>query len=248
MSHLLHLSPDCADAKIAEWGVHNKYHRRRIMRRLSASFRVGEPGVAGGGRRECDDAEAETAEALAPDSTQMEELQGLQGCGGEVEVVVGEDVDAGGRVGERGSAEQDEGHGQQGQEQGGTEEGRLVSYAVASQGEVSTEGGDVGPIESAAVVSGASTAPAEIEAIGGDEGARACDMSATCCLCEEDQDVSHQCDVCGSLCAHCAASHKRSHQNPSTPSQPPQIQITTVLSSLGNRPPSCTFCTQLLPP
>ena len=34
MASVLHMSADLADAAIAEWGVENKYHRKRILRRL----------------------------------------------------------------------------------------------------------------------------------------------------------------------------------------------------------------------
>ena len=39
MAALLHMPREVADSQIAEWGILNKYHRRRILRKLSAAFR-----------------------------------------------------------------------------------------------------------------------------------------------------------------------------------------------------------------
>jgi len=44
MAALLHMPGDVADSQIAEWGILNKYHRRRILRKLSAAFRPAPSG------------------------------------------------------------------------------------------------------------------------------------------------------------------------------------------------------------
>jgi hypothetical protein len=39
LANLLHMPAEMADKTIMEWGVQNKYHRRRFLRKLNSSFR-----------------------------------------------------------------------------------------------------------------------------------------------------------------------------------------------------------------
>lgn len=41
LARLLHMPSDAADALALEWGMHNKYHRKRFIRKLCKTFRAG---------------------------------------------------------------------------------------------------------------------------------------------------------------------------------------------------------------
>ena len=40
LAQLLHMPADLADKLVLEWGVQNKYHRKRFLRKLGAAFRA----------------------------------------------------------------------------------------------------------------------------------------------------------------------------------------------------------------
>ena len=216
--------------------MHNKYHRRRILRKLLASFR---PPADDGHERESEDgsvADLPQLPSLPPVAHGLQlghlsqvnvaeeaEVRATQARNPVLETLTGPSTDNG-----KGSASVSDNSGEQSSPQAENAEpehqeaaGMEEEETTPAEEEVMEEEEEDEPAQAAppppslpSQASSVGTPPPSSasavqftgEEISGDDRP----LARNCCLCEEEEVATNSCDQCGPICAECSTSHIRS--------------------------------------
>jgi hypothetical protein len=226
MASLLHMSEDAADAQIEEWGVHNKYHRRRFLRKLLASFRLAaddahEKGSADGSVADLPQLPVPTLppvphrEQGLNKSHQVDVAEEAEARAAQAKKLVPERSDS--SVGNGGGGD---GGGAASAEHNSCDVTRftyLVTSSHTSPHHHSAEHSSLEAEEEAAEEWGAEaeeipvqaappppTLPSQAHSVGtpsplsNEDTSRGRGESRSCCMCEQEEEATSSCDHCGS--------------------------------------------------